>query len=249
MKAFKKILCLTLVVLFCFSLIGCDAIDEMRQRQIHFNEKANLVYEDKEFMLLPYCEAFNPDFSDGTFLSITEKDVPVLLADMYGTPAELSKDKKFISASDKFGATECYARADIYEEILARINNGDYFDGYCYNYSYMDEEYEYKTGYKFISDKAQLVIDQVIAGTPLEDADISLMYEFSVLDLWYTSKDGLFQQYALTIFKTDSYVYIGSDESQEVFKVPEDCVLEIEKLITEYQTLIESLNKDFEFEE
>ncbi len=246
MKTFKKILCIALSVLLCSSLIGCNFIDEMRLSQIYFNEKSNLVYDDKEYILLPYCEAFTPDFSKGKNLYITEKDVPVLLSETLGEYAELSSDKLYISTSDNYNTDEFYARSDVYEKIADRINKGNYFDGYLYGYSYFDvEANEFKYVKKFISSEMQVTMDTILSGEEITDIDIDLLYQFEVMSIYAGSKDFLFSQYAFTIYKTEKYIYLVND-NERVYIVPEDKVIPFEQLIKEYE-LVSQIDKTEDF--
>ncbi len=245
MKMIKKLLCITIAVLLCFSLIGCNAIDKMRDAQIHFNEKSELIYNDTAYKLLPACEAFAPDITLNKNLYIVDKEIPVLLSELYGDAAYLSKDEKFIQSSNSHYINEYYARADIYDEIANRINAGNYFEGYCYAYSYYDEDDEipsYKTKYEFLSDEIKTAIDYLLSSEPEEDVDISLLYQFEVISLFACSKDYMFKEYATTIYKTESFIYLATNKiSDKVYKVPREYMTVFENLINNYEMQLESL--------
>ena len=119
MKNFKKIICLVLTILICFSLSGCKVIDRMRNSQIHYNKNQNLVYNNKVYKLLPDCEAFAPNMENREFLYVTDKDVPVLLSRIIGNEANITEDKKFITFEDKNYIPQYYAREDLYDDIDA----------------------------------------------------------------------------------------------------------------------------------
>ncbi len=244
MKLIKKLLCITITVLLCFSLIGCNVIDKMRDAQIHFNEKSELIYNDTAYKLLPACEAFSPNFTLNKNLYIVDKEIPVLLSEIYGNAAYLSKDEKFIQSANAHYINEYYARADIYDEIAQRINSGNYFDGFCFYFDYFDENDEipsYKQDYKIISEEAEKAIKDIItSGIPDEEIDIDLMYQFEVTALFACSNDLLFKDYAATIYKTEKFIYIAADtglEKAQVFKVGDENFEAINDLIDSYYSL------------
>lgn len=244
MKLIKKLLCLTYAVLLCFSLIGCNLIDEMRDAQIHFNEKANIIYNGCEYKLLPACEAFTPNITLNKNLYITDADLPVLLSELYGKRAYLSDDKKFIQTTDEYYTNEYYASTDVYENIATRINAGNYFDGYCFYYNYYDENDDipsYKQKHQFLTDGIQLAIDQVIAGDELKDIDVSLLYQFEVMSIYAASKDLLFKKYAFSIYKTENFIYLADIMNDDrVYKVSDEYTEVFESLINEYNLKYQS---------
>lgn len=257
MKHIKKILCLSLAVLLCFSLIGCNAIDNKRKVQIHYNEEENLVYDGKEYKLLPECSAFSPDMTHTQNLFLTEEDLPVLLSEIFGISAYLTKDKLFIS-TDAFTYSDSkfaiYARSDIFDSIAARIKSGDYFDGFCFCYSYWDENGNYNETYKIISEEAEKAVKEIIStGTPDEEIDIDLLYTYEVTDLRACSNDLLFNEYSATIYKTEKYIYITAFtglNKEQVFKVSEEYYDAINEIVESYYSFKElydnySLPEDF----
>ncbi len=247
MKYIKKILCLTLAVLLCFSLIGCNAIDKMRDAQIHFNDKGNLEYDGKEYKQLPACDAFSPDITYSTNLYITDKDVPVLLSEQFGGRAYLTKDELFINShsySTEDGNSAFFARTDIYNSIASRINAGDYFEGFCFYYQYWNEDGDigfFDQKEKIISEESEKAVKEIITnGTPDEEIDIDLLTQFTVTDLYACSNDLLFSEYSATIYKTEKFIYITAFtglNKELVFKVSEEYYDAINEIIESYNKL------------
>ncbi|MBO5089342.1 MAG: hypothetical protein J6C27_00310 [Clostridia bacterium] len=255
MKHVKKLLCLALTVLLCFSLIGCNAIDKMRDAQIHFNDDGNLEYDGNEYKQLPPCSAFSPNITYSTNLYITDKDLPVLLSEQFGGRAYLTKDKLYINShsySSSDGTTAFFARTDIYDSIAERINSGNYFEGFCFYYSYWDDSDEigsYMQKEKIISEEAEKAVKEVITTTaPDESIDIDLLSQYAVTDLYACSNDLLFSEYSATIYKTDKFIYITAFtglNKELIFKVGEmhyDAIMEI---IDSYNSLQAINNKNF----
>ncbi|MBQ3546952.1 MAG: hypothetical protein IJA44_00560 [Clostridia bacterium] len=247
MKHIKKLLCLALTVLLCISLIGCNAIDEMREAQIHFNDNGNLEYDGKEYKQLPPCDAFSPNISYNKTLYITEKDLPVLLSEQFGGRASLTEDELYINAhtySSSDGTTAFFARTDIYDSIASRIEAGNYFEGFFFYYNYWVEND--KIGYynqkeKIISEEAEKAVREVITTTaPDESIDIDLLSQFAVTDLYACSNDLLFDEYSATIYKTEKFIYITAFtglNKELVFKVGEKHYDAIMEIIDSYNSL------------
>lgn len=247
MKLIKKILCLTISVLLCLSLIGCNFIDEMRDAQIHFNDAGNLVYNGYQYIQLPICEAFSPDITYINTLYITEEDVPVLLSQQFGGRAYITNDNLYIysltySSSD--GKTSYFAREDIYDKIAKRINDGNYFDGYYFYYTYYDESDEvpsHKQVYKIVSEESEEALNTIInTATPDAEIDIDLFTAYTVTDLYACSNDLLFAEYSITIYKTEKNIYIASYSEYEqpvVFRVDEEFYAAINEIIESYKSL------------
>lgn len=255
MKHIKKLLALALAISLCFSLIGCNAIDEMRKAQIHFNDAGNLVYEDKEYKLLPPCDAFSPDITYSTNLYITEEDVPVLLSEQFGGRGYLTEDKLYISShsySSSDGTMAYFARSDIYDSIASRIEAGNYFEGFFFYYSFWDESDEigyYNQKEKIISEEAENAVKEVITTTaPEESIDIDLLSQYAVTDLYACSNDLLFNEYSATIYKTEKFIYISAFTGlnrELVFKVGEKHYDAIMEIIDSYNSLQAINDKTF----
>ncbi len=243
MKNLKKIICLVLTVLICFSLSGCNVIDRMRNSQIHYNKNQNLVYKNKVYKLLPDCEAFAPNMENREFLYVTDKDVPVLLSRIIGNEANITEDKKFITFEDKNYIPQYYAREDLYDDIATRINSKDYFDGYSFCHEYCDKDYNWYSKHVMISEEAKNALDKIISSSKPEDVDIELMYPYHIMELYSSSKDFYFIKYFASIYKTKENIYIGceySEDNTKVYKVGDKYVDAIQKLIDQYQTLQEN---------
>ena len=240
MKNFKKILCVVLTVLICFSLSGCNFIDDMRDAQIHYNDDGNLVYDEKEYILLPDCSAFSPGVGTVNYLYITETDVPVLLSTFIGNEATITEDKLFISIKHEDYTSTHFAREDVFDKIVNRINSGNYFDGYCFYYQYYDKNYEWQEKYTIINDKQKEAIEGTISLAYPEDVDVDLMYPYHKMDLYLCSKDLYFKEFTVSIFKTDSKLYVSYDYGEDgtkVYIVPDEYIDTINGLIEIYENL------------
>lgn len=242
MKKLKSLLSIFVTVILCFSLTGCNYIDEMREAQIHYDNEGDLVYNNTKYIILPPCEDFSPEHNYDKTLYITEPDLPVLLNDILGDAAYLTLNNQFIySTGDN---SSYYARIDIYESIITRIESGNYFEKYCYNNSYYDVDTDEYVSEKIrISDEISDAIDYIFIGEPLEEVDPSLLYQYEVMDIYAMSEDELFNTYFATIYKTEKYIYIA-DYNDNAFIIPNEYAEIFIELINEAESLFEITNED-----
>ena len=103
MKKLTKITALAVaVIMLCLSLSGCASLDLKREMHANWtNEKGidSITTSDGETYVLLDNEVANLIMYD-TYLWnevwVTDKDVPVLLSDSYGTNLSMTSDKDFI---------------------------------------------------------------------------------------------------------------------------------------------------------
>ena len=91
-------LVLTLLMLI-FTFCGCDAIDEARKNHGIWKVADKTVIElgGKEYKLLRECQYLNPSVAnDYDYVSVTEKDVPLLCKEIFGEQFLRSDDGIFL---------------------------------------------------------------------------------------------------------------------------------------------------------
>lgn len=144
MKRLLRILCVVLSVVAIALLTGCKELDALRARQA-FWDNGNIRLGNYEYIPLTACAELQPTFEyDDDYITVTEKDVPLLLSVYMGTELTKSTDGIFISASyyryseDYDGSIYC--RSDKYDEMQRRIAEGFKPEGYCYSYNDYDTE-------------------------------------------------------------------------------------------------------------
>lgn len=203
----KKAAVLGVAILLCLSLVGCQELDRMRAAHAKWDKEGNIVLGEYTYRLLPageVLEYLQPDFShpDAT-VYVTTEDVPLLLSDILGYEVQISADGVFLSNYDeKSDVYELLCRADRYDEIASRIENGVEFTQYGYEYyDYMDDEIEY---YR-LTDEQVLAVETVVAAPASAVGDN--MYNFdSEIALELYTEDKLFRKPAFTLcLDGDSY--------------------------------------------
>ncbi len=234
MKTLKKLLALCLVLVICFSLSGCKFIEDIKESRITKVSSEVVEYKGKEYKVLPYCEYLWFDFTNYTeYFYIVEDDVPILLTSLYGKSSYFCDFKKILVTTDIKGNHTIYAREDIYDDIINRIESENYFDGYCFSYNTYDKYSYVTTKYELISDEVSVALEEVITVGVHEDVDIELLYDYYVTTISKCSNDLYFKENCMEIFQTSDYIYIAVYDGEEtpVYKVPEKYVEIITSLI------------------
>ncbi len=228
MKRFLRIFALVCAcAMLCLSFASCDAIDEMRAARGFWNEDGSISYGGKTYMLLPECKELFPPINESDRVNITENDVPILLAEQFGTCFYKSLDGDFLWGGEyreNYGGEIVYCVSDRYDEIVARIEAGGELDGYCYSYYVYDDSFELVNMYYKLSRAEVDAVNATI--TDKEPIDMpsgsSLNSDFGV-GIERCSDDLLFRSEAFTVWVCgDEYyitVYDMSDASTDYYKV------------------------------
>lgn len=230
-KISKIVISLLLLTLLSFSLVGCKQLDDLKQNcGIYLDESKEEielrghVYEKVlERVMFGNTEWETYLLADEWSLTVTDKEIPVLLAKSYGTTVRYnSRDEEdpvilcVPDYRDNNGSVNVYyCRSDYLDTLKAKLDNVE-LDQFYYTKMVIFEP-DNKVGYKkqMVSEKAAEVIRKTLARPydPATDLDPQTGYpdyaEFK--DLRYTDKDLLFtNDINLEIGKTntgDYYIY------------------------------------------
>jgi hypothetical protein len=213
-KSIRLIVLILSIFIVCFSFCGCDALDKLREKHaVWVNEgKTIVLLNGKEYMLLPYCEFLNPTCDNYHSIILTEKDVPLLLADVYGEYVSLSNDKAFIcmdSLDTANALTKVYCVSDRYDEIKNQIEAGSVLNNYCYEYNgYNDETFEYTTGIYYFTKEEINAVSKVVDNNQTTKMDVYDGEMECVLEVYKCSPDGNFKDkiFDLVIYPTKAYL-------------------------------------------
>ena len=214
----------------CFVFCGCDALDEMRKTHAVWMDEEQTVISlnGKEYKLLPECNTLAPN--EGDDISLTEGDVPLLLADMFSDYyANLSEDEDFIVVDpydgytqyfDKESETRNYCVSNRYDEICNRINE-TIIDYYCYDY----DEFDAEVGY-YITKRYCLTLEEVATVLNVRKGGIAEMVSQDIdefydnadytLEIYQCSEDTLFRTYAFDLVFKNQKAYIVNDYGEYV---------------------------------
>lgn len=259
MKKTTKILTLILALLMIgLCLGGCDELDEMRKVQAFWTNEGShdsITYDGVEYkkidktFILPDT-SYN--YSASTIITVTEKDVPVLLSDSFGDYMDMCESKNFIQgyvspvATDlnslyspyDYGSDALFCKADIYDEIIEKIESGIEYTKYGYSYSYyVEEDDEYTEGFYYLSDEEIDAINKTLSEVePATDSDAA--YDYSYLTSLVAISDDLYfgkDSYEIYTSGINYYLvhYSPSLDSYTSYKVPSE-LSDIFDNMTEY---------------
>lgn len=198
-KTFKILAVFCLCLFSCIFLNGCDALDELREQQAFYTEDGDILVNGVLYKELPQNEYLSPPYNnwDSPEISLTEKDVPVLLsiffADDYLYPDD---NNEYLQSSN---SSIYYCREDIYDEIASRIENDTELDNICYTYDvYSEETDEYSSENYFLTTAQQRIVRSVLSNiTPTDITnDSSYYYDYEwQISIEFCSEDLLFRDY------------------------------------------------------
>lgn len=141
MKKYVKLISAVLLAVFiCAGLCSCKQLDELRDcRAVYGKTEETLYFRKAEYKLLPQCDDLY--IEDENIGYVTEKDVPILLSDMIGKLVWFDDEALFITAERYPYGPKVWCRADIYDEMVQKIENYE-LDSFCYwnpDYDYHNE--------------------------------------------------------------------------------------------------------------
>lgn len=244
----KKILRLTALVLtllmLIFTFCGCDAIDEARKNHGFWQDADKTVIElgGKEYKLLPECQYLNPSVDNSyDYVSVTDKDVPLLCKEIFGEDFLRSDDGLFL-VSGFYGdidgvKTLNYCVSDRYDEIVGRINGKIEMNRFCYTYYNHDDDYNYNAQVYYLSDEETNAVNRV-----LQSEEISVLGECDdYIDIYRCSKDGLFTEYCLDIMLFEEKMcirvqtdFLGSEKVDKYYAVSDELRGTFDKIVEKY---------------
>lgn len=254
-KNLKRFSVLLLTLSLLFALCGCDALDEMRQRQAFVNEDGTITWQGNIYKELPYSEFLNPDTSYENRVYATKPDVPVLLADMnHERSFEATEDKKVLSGY--YGGEEyCYCLESIYDELCARINAPFEPEVVCYDYSVYNEETNEMDMKYYTLTQEQVDAIRLIVETEEPTVLADGMYMDTMNHIWLDecSADRLFSRRTMQISLSASgntyYLTLYTDDGEVLFTVPSGCndiFGDIYKAYNEANFIFDGFPADFE---
>ena len=197
MKKARRILCLIAAFAMCLSLCGCSVLDDLRETRATKTAEGNIKLADgTEYKLLPECEALSPMFTQFSEVYIVEDDLPLLLTFLSEEYLEKSDDGKFLQTyvieNDGYYRDIYYGRADVYDSIVDRIENGFEPDYCCY--WYYDYASEMQITYT-LTQQQWAAVEQVLTTQEPTELPMAATMEWDhCASLFLCSTDGLFRK-------------------------------------------------------
>lgn len=240
MKNKRKFLVMILALLImCLCLTGCDELDDMRAKQAFWTtelDRTSITYNNTEYKALDLRGSYgNPLYNVNASeqVSITEKDVPVLLSNSYGMSGDISKDEVFIQTwlydETTYSSNEAlYCRADMYDSVSKTIADGIEYTNYGtgffkWNEKEMQDEWIYYYLTEDEIDAINKVFDEV---KPVENTNIQAKSSY-VCAIDKVSKDKMFGNHSFELFSDiagNYYIvkYTDFNEDYVHYEVPQE---------------------------
>lgn len=141
-KVFKNLSAIALCAALIFTICSCDWLDQKKAGHAVWKtgKHETILFDGTEYRLLSIKGNKTPvmpqlhiqRYNNENY--VTDDDVPVLAADMYGTRFQLSSDKSLIKVDDKY-----YARKSKYDDYAAAAEKS-INDRYGFYYGSSDPE-------------------------------------------------------------------------------------------------------------
>lgn len=204
--AVKRIFLIVLALTMLFSLCSCFDLVSLRKSQAKWQEDGSIIWNGQTYKYIKASADFNLIDRTDTSLSLTEADVPLLLAEPFGSPAWLDGSGTFISfyathamehvetSADEYDIV-FFCREDRYEDVSQKMTSKDLEHFYAIAY-----ESGENTALHFLSEEQSEAIKESLATsknkiTPnnLSDYYINSSNRGNVFELFRVSADGLFK--------------------------------------------------------
>ncbi|MBR2151978.1 MAG: hypothetical protein IJ944_01660 [Clostridia bacterium] len=231
MKKYAKIIALILsVVTLCTILCSCDALDDMKAKQGFWQEDGTILYNGNTYLKLPEYAELNYDSENVAnidYIHVTEKDVPVILSQQFGSYRNVTKDNVII-----YGNGEMHALAGKYAQIekeMQKAIRGEYevFTAIYYN------DDGTNTKYNCTADEISVIKDI----TSQNSLDISYSWDdITEIPITCSTENGYFGYYFGSIIRFDSDKYVVTKnmeyEGTINFLVPEKYQKDMEDIFS-----------------
>ena len=234
-KVFKNLSAITLCAALIFTLCSCSWLDQKKAGHAVWKtgKHETILFDGTEYRLLSIKGNKTPvmpqlhiqRYNNENY--VTDDDVPVLAADMYGTRFQLSSDKSLIKVDDKY-----YARKSKYDDYAAAAEKS-INDRYGFYYGSSDPELmrdiprmngietavaDGNAGFAVLSSKFSDMIDDIrvnpledVIASNLQDRSYSYCMQFVACD-----RNGMMCAGKAYTLLSDGFVYFLRREDKDV---------------------------------
>lgn len=238
MKKLSRILCVILVLALALSLSGCRELDKMKEAHAVLTEEGNILWNGTEYKKLPSGDGLEARYEGTMLVKVTEPDVPVLLSDSFGSHYLVTHDGMFIW--DHSGEAP-YCRADSYDDILSRIENGIEYTDYYYSYwRYNEEKDDTRYLNYLLTDSEKAALEKVVAAEPMsQPLDLAEFYMGDDVSITLRSctEDMIFAEFAFDVLEMEDTYYVlenGDSENARVWEVPAELERDFDGIFSVY---------------
>ena len=223
-KIIKYSLLVLTLALTVTLLASCDIIGELEAQRGFWNDDGSVEYNGKTYKQLPYVEGVELNYNN--YVVITARDVPILLADYFGVDfyIDTGKDLLVHDKTENYSetVTYLYCTEDKYDSLLEQIQNGPVMDQLAIKI------YMYENGLSSMTSVLLTEEQRNVLSKPmqlLELPDGATIDYMNSIDIYRTSKDGFFSEFAFEIIATKSAYYVSQYDEETAewnyFVIPE----------------------------
>ena len=196
-------------------------------------DKNSIEYKGEIYKALPFSEYLDPYTNYGEHIYVTERDVPVLLSDVFGKMLQKSDDGIFLTDYNKI--TVVYCREDKYEEVKKTIESGFESSGYCFSYYNYEKE---STGYYVFTNNQNAAIEEVLElnNSTTLSTGVAPNYDY-IIDLEIYSQNLNFRKNTISICILGKDTFLLDDTKTEsvIYQIPEHLNTTFSEIIKEYK--------------
>lgn len=260
MKRFFRLSALVIaLVLLALTLCSCQYVDDARSHQAFYTDdtKREISYGDHVYKILNPGNrsfVFTGTYVDDYFYSVTEKDVPALLARFEGDFIDFNEERTIMRMWDSW-----YIRDDVYNRVKDALQNSE-LDHYWFSYIEYPEEDDLSSDMRqenvLLDDETTEAVnrtlalpeDERISYTELSDSD----YGSKIIYLSNCDKD-MFITDSSTVYllndRGEYYIWNGNEyDENSIFPVSEDDRAIIKRVFDDYPDAADEYNVRWYFE-
>ncbi len=235
MKKIKRIIAALLLISICLVSTGCVNIEELRETHGIWADESQMTIQLNgwEYKKLPYVDdRFN--MNNIEIVYVTEKDVPVLLAQM-GTTFYINENGILLQNGDLPYDGGYYCRSDYYDAVVEEYQKGVEFTRYLYEYYDVDTD----TDQTYELTKEQINAIERVAGDETLLTDIYTDSMFSSPYIMAYSEGEIFcKDYGYILEGNGKYYLVLEEDYMEskTYQVPLELYDTFEEIMYAYET-------------
>lgn len=210
MKKYLRLLLCVFTALLSVSLVcSCESIDEMRARQAFYDDDGNVLFNGEKYIRIDGEYDVFDGYGDSVI--ITQKDVPVLLAEKYGDWYSIAEGGEYLYSYGE----DTFLREDSYKEFENRY--GGKIEINRFGFEYLDEDMNRQI--YILTQEEQKTIEIILSSDEKEVYHDEYPEIYDQFDRYmnYYSEDGIFvnRNIQFFLYKMDVGYCLGVEENKE----------------------------------
>ena len=242
MKNLKRMIAAVLLCAVALSCVGCVNLDELKAHHAIWKDEAQTTLElnGETYKKMPVNNYFEIWEYDSANVFITTEDVPVLLAEQFGTRMNLSKDHTILESYwQENDQPIYYCRADQYDEVVKQMVEGVSFDLMIYDF-WSFETFE-NTTYTLTTEQKNAV-ETVLKTQPTSLGINGYNEDYSIV-LYRSSQNYLFREMigTLSVLNGEYRIIVSNDAEDLCYPVPAELKGQFDQIIQKYMVEYENV--------